>query len=106
MPLPDPIQTYFAAQPPQDGDAFATAFAPDAIVHDEGHIHRGREEIRTWWQASKEKYHHRAEPLEATEAAGRTMVRARVSGNFPGSPAVLSFTFGLAGDRIAELEIS
>lgn len=106
MHLPDPIQTYFAARFPQDGDALAAAFAPDAIVHDEGQVHRGPEEIRTWWQASKERYRPRAEPLDVTEAAEKTVVRARISGDFPGSPAVLSFTFGLAGDRIADLEIS
>ena len=105
MRLPDPIQIYFDAQASQDGDTLAGAFAPDAIVHDEGHLHRGPEEIRTWWQAAKKRYRHRAEPLEMSEAAGKTVVRARVSGNFPGSPAVLNFTFGLAGDRIADLEI-
>jgi hypothetical protein len=40
-----------------------------------------------------------------SELAGKTVVRARVSGNFPGSPAMLTFTFGLTGDRISELEI-
>jgi ketosteroid isomerase-like protein len=105
MQLPTPIRTYFTAEAPRDGEAFAAAFAPEAIVHDEGHIHRGPAEIRAWWQAAKEKYHHRAEPLELTRTADKTLVRARVSGDFPGSPAILTFTFGLAGDRITELEI-
>ena len=76
MRLPEPIQTYFDAQFPQDKDILAAAFAPDAIVHDEGHLHRGPEEIRTWWQASKERYRHHAEPLDMSEAAGKTVVRA------------------------------
>ena len=66
MHLPAPIRTYFTAEAPRDGAAFAAAFAPDAIVHDEGHIHRGPEEIRLWWQAAKAKYRHRAEPLDLT----------------------------------------
>ncbi len=105
MKLPAPIQTYFSAEPPQDGAALAAAFATDAIVHDEGRIHRGPDEIRSWWQAAKAKYRHRAEPLDLSQIAGKAVVRARVSGDFPGSPAVLTFTFGLADDRITDLEI-
>jgi hypothetical protein len=105
MHLPAPIQTYFTAQAPEDGDAFAAAFAPDAAVHDEGQTHHGPEEIRAWWLAAKARYRHRAEPLDLTATAGKGVVRARVSGDFPGSPAVLAFTFGLAGHRITDLEI-
>ncbi|QYK42583.1 MAG: nuclear transport factor 2 family protein [Paracoccaceae bacterium] len=105
MILPTPIDTYFAAQAPQDGTAFAAAFAPDAIVHDEGATHRGPDEIVAWWKAAKARYRHRAEPLDMTEAGGTFLVRARVSGDFAGSPAVLTFAFGLAGDRIQNLRI-
>jgi ketosteroid isomerase-like protein len=105
MNLPAPIRTYFTALPPKDAEAFAAAFAPEAIVHDEGRIHRGPDEISAWWQAAKAKYRHRTEPLDLAEVTGKAVVRARVSGDFPGSPAVLTFTFGLAGDRITDLEI-
>lgn len=105
MHLPAPIRTYFTAQAPRDAEAFAAAFAPDATVHDEGRVHRGPGEILDWWQAAKEKYRHRAEPLDLTRIAGKDVLRARVSGDFPGSPAILSFTFGMAGDRITDLEI-
>lgn len=105
MKLPNAIRIYFTAQAPQDGEAFAEAFAPNAIVHDEARYHRGPAEIRAWWLAAKAKYRHSAEPLDMAQTAGKTVVRARVSGNFPGSPAVLSFTFGLAGGQITDLEI-
>lgn len=105
MNLPTPIRTYFTAEAPQDGAAFAAAFAAEAVVHDEGRSHRGPEEIRVWWQAAKAKYRHRAEPLELNEAEDRAVVRARVSGDFPGSPAILTFTFRLSGDRITDLGI-
>lgn len=105
MTLPPPIRTYFTAEAPQDGATLAAAFAEDAVVRDEGATHRGPEAIRAWWLAAKAKYRHRAEPLEMTEADDGTVVRARVSGDFPGSPAVLTFTFGLAGDRIRDLRI-
>lgn len=86
MNLPAPIRTYFTAQAPQDGATLAAAFAPDAIVHDEGQIHHGPGEIEAWWQAAKAKYRHRAEPLELAEVDGRTVVRARGQRLFPGQP--------------------
>lgn len=103
MTLPNAILTYFTAEAPQDGAMFAAAFATDAIVHDEGTTHRGPDEIVTWWKAAKAKYRHRAEPLDMTEAGGKRLVRARVSGEFPGSPAVLTFAFGLTGDAADDL---
>ncbi|GGH43865.1 nuclear transport factor 2 family protein [Frigidibacter albus] len=105
MQLPAPIRTYFTARAPQEGEAFAAAFAAEAIVHDEGQVHRGPEEIRAWWLAAKAKYRHSAEPLDVANVADKTVVRARVSGDFPGSPVIMTFTFGLAGDRITDLEI-
>lgn len=105
MTLPDAIQTYFTAKAPQEAATFAAAFAPDAVVHDEGHLHRGPAEITQWWQAARAKHRHRAEPLDLTEVAGKQVVRARVSGDFPGSPAILTFTFGLSAGRIADLRI-
>ncbi len=105
MTLPTPILTYFTAEAPQDGAALAAAFALDAVVHDEGATHRGPEAIRAWWLAAKAKYRHRAEPLGFARAGGEAVVRARVSGDFPGSPAILTFTFRLAGDRIGALRI-
>lgn len=102
MQLPDPIQTYFTAT---DRETVASAFAPHAVVHDEAQLHRGPEEIGAWWQASKTKYRHHAAPLDLAEDAGKTVVRARVTGDFPGSPAVLTFRFGLTENRISDLEI-
>lgn len=105
MQLPYPINIYFTSEAPQDEKAFAAAFAPDAIVHDEGLIYRGPDEIREWWLAAKAKYRHSAEPLEMISDGGKTIVRAQVSGDFPGSSAVLTFTFGLSDKGITELEI-
>lgn len=104
MNLPAPITTYFSAGE-QDAGAFAAAFAPDAIVHDEGRLHRGPAEITRWWQSARAKYRHTAEPLDMAAVDGKTLVRARVTGDFPGSPAVLTYRFGLAADRITDLEI-
>ena len=105
MHLSPPITTYFDADQRHDGDAVAAAFSDDAVVKDEGAEHAGPAEIRAWWRAAKAKYQHVAEPLDAAEADGTTVVRARVSGDFPGSPATLTFVFTSAGAQIARLEI-
>jgi len=47
----------------------------------------------------------RDEPLSASCAGASATVLARLTGSFPGSPIELTYTFGLAGDRIATLEI-
>ena len=105
MNLPDPIHAYFSARFPQDSARLASAFATDAVVRDEGQTLQGPQHILQWWRAAKEKYDHSAEPIELSECSGKSIVRARVSGNFPGSPAVLTFSFRLAANRITELEI-
>ena len=106
MILPDPIRRYFDADTRDDAAALAGAFAADAVVHDEHATHRGAQAIRDWWQAAKSAYGATAEPLELSDRGDWSVVRARVSGDFPGSPAVLSFNFTLADDRITGLEIS
>ena len=77
MQMPPPIRTYFTARAPQDGDALAAAFpaAPTSFT------------------------------LDSAYADGRTFVRATVTGDFPGSPAMLRFAFALSDDRITALEI-
>jgi hypothetical protein len=103
MTLPPAIATYFAAQDPA---TIARAFAPEAQVQDEGQTHQGPEAIGLWWQAARAKDKHSATPLDMTEAEGKTVVRANVSGDFPGSPLVLRFTFGLNSGLIRELRIA
>ncbi len=49
------------------------------------------------------KYQHTVEPIDATEKDGKTIVTARVAGNFPGSPVNLQYTFRLDGDRSPRL---
>lgn len=103
--LPQPIATYFAADRANDLDLLAEAFTPDAHVHDESHDYRGIAAIRAWKEASYAKYHYISEPLDATVTGQSVVVRARVTGNFPGSPAELTYTFTLVDGKIAELAI-
>jgi len=105
MRLPTPIQTYFDADKAAGDGAPMAAFAPDAIVTDDGRTLVGHDAIAAWWRAAKDRYRHTAEPFKIRQEGGRTLVRARVSGRFPGSPAVLTYAFRLDDGRIAGLEI-
>lgn len=105
MHLPLPIERYFEADNRGDAERLLVAFAPDAMVKDEGVTYRGHSEIASWWRKAKAKYQHSAAPLHAEGEGAATKVRATLTGKFPGSPAVLTFAFDLEGDRITRLEI-
>lgn len=96
----EPLPRYFAAQNARDADAMTDCFAPDAVVHDEGGTYLGSEAIRDWKQETIAKYSISVDPLEATQRDDKTVVVARVSGNFPGSPANLTYTFGMSPDGL------
>jgi SnoaL-like domain len=104
--LPGPVAAYIAAENGDDATAWAHCFAEDAIVQDEGRTMKGLAAIRRWKTETKQKYHHTVEPLVAVQKDGKTVVRGRLTGEFPGSPVELQFVFGLEGDRISSLEIS
>lgn len=106
MNLPDPIQSYFDADGSVDAPAPLAAFADDAIVKDEGNTHIGHAAIEAWWRAAKAQNQHRTTPRERSDKGNVTTVRGEIAGQFPGSPVLLAFTFRIASDRIAALEVS
>ena len=87
MQLPAPIRTYFEADGQPHGDPPMSAFAVDAVVEDEGRTHRGYAAIEAWWRSAKLKTEHTAKPFEIKDRGDDVVVRAKVSGNFRGSPA-------------------
>ena len=103
--LPPAVAAYLAAEKVKDADALAQCFADDAVVHDEGHDHRGRDAIRSWKRAADAKYRFVLEPLDASASGDGVKVRARLTGNFPGSPVELDHNFTLSDGKIASLEI-
>lgn len=105
MMMPTCVQAYFDADSRNDPDALAGLFSPDAIVEDERARHQGPDAIRQWWASAKAKSNFVNEPIETTAMGDETVVRARVSGDFPGSPAILRFGFTLRNDEIVKLEI-
>ncbi len=103
--LPEPIAAYFDADQ-RDGDAVAHCFTERAVVEDEGRSHSGRAAIKAWKTAASRKYSYSSEPFAQEQREGRTIVKARLTGNFPGSPVDLQFAFRLERGKIAHLEIA
>lgn len=102
---PPPLDAYFRAANGQNADAVAACFAADAVVHDERQDKVGREAIRAWADETGRRYRHTAEVLSVEAGADRTVVIARVTGDFPASPIELRYAFTLANGHISGLEI-
>ncbi len=103
--LPEAIETFFATGNSGDASRLPACLAADALVHDEHEEHRGLEAIGAWLQATRTRYGFHARPLSVTRLDSTVEVMATVEGDFPGSPARLTYTFVLEGDRIASLKI-
>lgn len=104
--LPDPISRYFETDKTQAADAVAQCFTGSAVVRDERKTYAGRDAIRAWKEQSSRTYSYVVEPLSFTQADGRLIVTARLTGDFPGSPTTLRYAFVLEDDQIADLEIT
>lgn len=99
--LPTPLPQYFAAG---DRATIAPLFAPDAVVLDEGEVHRGHEQIAAWLESVESRYHPRYEIADASQDGTRTIVTFKVSGTFPGSPVTLRQALVTDGSKIRSLE--
>ena len=80
-------------------------FTEYGSVHDEGRDYRGRDAIRQWKQAADEKYRYVLQLVNAQTHGNKVTVRARLTGEFPGSPVELDHIFKLSNNKIASLEI-
>ena len=103
--LPPAIDLYVKAENSGHVELLSESFAPNATVRDEGRTYKGLAAIKEWKAGTKKKYDHTVAPLEVALRDGRTILKARLSGNFPGSPVTLEFSFVLEGGKIVCLEI-
>ena len=98
--LPRTLEVYFAAQNRHDAQGMTACFAPDADVQDEGRTYVGRDAILEWKKHTITKYGISIEPLGNSGDGKALTVVARVTGNFPGSPANLTYKFDLGADDL------
>jgi len=104
LTLPDPIAAYFAAE--HDPEALTRCFTTQAVVKDDGRTYTGIGAIKAFMAAASKKYGATSVPFTLERENGVQVVRAKVTGNFPGSPIDLSYRFRLARGLIASLEIT
>jgi hypothetical protein len=103
--LPLPVDLYVKAENSGDVEALSECFASDATVRDESRTYEGLAAIKEWKAETKKKYNHSVAPLEIAHRDGKTVLKAKLSGNFPGSPVTLEFSFVVEEGKIALLEI-
>ena len=103
--VPEPVAEYLAAEDAKDADALCRCFTEDGTVHDEGQDYRGRDSIRQWKQAADAKYRYVFQTINVQTFGDLVTVRARLTGEFPGSPVELDHIFKLSKDKIVSLEI-
>ena len=103
--LPAAVATYLAADNAQDVEKICQCFTKDALVHEAGHQYQGRDAIRSWKQQTTAKYQYTVEALGAAVTERNIQLHARLTGNFPGSPAALHYTFVLSNGQIRSLDI-
>ena len=104
MNLPNVIVDLTNAQNNFDSVAYTNCFSETAIVFDEGKNHKGKMEIQQWIEKANEEYQAVMKPLEYSTT--EEVLKAEVSGNFPGSPIVLSYRFKLKDGLIESLKIT
>ncbi|MGH9528982.1 MAG: nuclear transport factor 2 family protein [Terriglobales bacterium] len=105
LAVPKPVAAYFTAEAEKDAYAISRCFTDDGIVRDEGLDYRGRDAIRQWKAAADAEYNYVLAPLRARTEENKVTVRARLTGDFPGSPVELDHIFTLSNKEIASLEI-
>jgi ketosteroid isomerase-like protein len=105
LDVPEPVAEYLAAEQAKDAAALSRSFTENGTVHDEGQDYRGRDSIRQWKHAADAKYRYILQTLNVQIFGDLVTVRARLTGEFPGSPLELDHIFKLSKDKIVSLEI-
>ncbi|CAN7435542.1 nuclear transport factor 2 family protein [Acidovorax sp. LjRoot66] len=103
LTLPEPIAAYFAAE--HNPEALARCFTAQAVMKDDGHTYTGVDAIKAFMAEASAKYSATTVPFALEREDGLQVIRAKVTGNFPGSPIALSYRFRLERGLIASLEI-
>lgn len=103
--MPESVKSMVNAQQRHDNEAYARSFSPNAKVFDEGRTHKGHDEIARWIRDANAKYNTIMEALDYQESASGGMLKAKISGTFPGSPIVLTYHLKFEKGLISSLKI-
>lgn len=106
MNLPKVVANLVKAQNDFDSTAYAGCFSETAVVFDEGKTHNGRKEIEHWIADANERYKAVMKPVDFEEKGPESLLRAEVSGAFPGSPILMTYHLQIADELIQSLKIT
>ena len=105
--LPATVRDYLAAHTARDTDAALAAFAPTAVVVDDGRTYRGTDEVRGFLADAGSEFTYTTDLVAAQRVdADRWTATLHLEGDFPGGVVDLVYRFVLADDRIVELVIA
>lgn len=104
--LPATIRTFLAAHLARDATTALSAFAPAAVVVDDGTTYRGTEEIRRFLSRAGAEFTYTTELVGAERVDDTHWVATHhLEGDFPGGVADLDYRFAMEGDLIGHLLI-
>ena len=103
--LPPPVDLYIQLENAGNTERLSECFAPNTIIRDEGRTYEGLAAIKAWKAERKKQYHHTVTPLAVAQQHGKTVLKAQLTGTFPGSPVTVNFAFVLEAGKILSLEI-
>ena len=106
MNLPKVLSDLVEAQNNFDSAAYANCFSQTAVVFDEGKTHTGRKEIADWISDANDKYAATMQAVGLEENETESVLKVETSGNFPGSPIVLTYQLAIADGLIESLKIT
>lgn len=104
MDIPKVLTELVKAQDNFDSTSYADCFTETAVVVDEGKTYNGKNEIKSWIEKANKEYQVTMKPIEYSETT--EILKAEVSGNFPGSPVILSYHLRLKDGLIQSLRIT
>jgi hypothetical protein len=106
MNLPKVVAELVETQNNFDSVAYANCFSETAVVFDEGKTHNGKKEIERWIADSNERYKATIKPLGFEEKETESLLMAETTGNFEGSPIVLSYHLEIVDELIQSLKVT
>lgn len=106
MQLPKTVAALVNAQERFDSVAYANCFAETAIIVDEGHTYTGRKEIERWVADTNQQFNTMMKPVSYEEKGATGVLKAEVSGTFPGSPVLLNYHLEMTAGLIQLLRIT
>ena len=105
--LPELLSRYFDATDGHDVEGLVALFADAATLVDEGATRHGLNEIRAWANGPAIAYDYRTDLISSEAIApDRYLVAGRLTGDFPGGTADLTWDFTIAGEHITRLVVA